>query len=533
MAINKNQILFPGIVEDDKDPMCLGRIRIRPQTELQDFPTELLNLYGKIDNGKFKFTKWGSDDPYVFLPLLPIHFYNVPKEKEFAFIVYQDKDFRRENQFYIPGPISSPMNIRFENFAGAITFLGQGAYNQVFKPLKNLLNQYNEVKSIGIFPEPGDVAILGRGSTDLVLKENEVLLRAGKTQPNNLSPTTFPKGNQYRAFVQLSNFTQTIVPSEPKTVETPQESVSYVKKMIVWEITDLANQVNALTGNVSIYSIKGSSKVTTTKFKSDTILDLKSGDDFSAPLMIFQFIAKTQEEVGQLITSIANSLFDGEFNVPGYENSVTSNTLFRKENEDERIPFVITPSQDTYINGIRNQTNVDDINDSFELNNFLKISSSINVKQKNAISGFLLVSGRSGDGKNPVIGPSTKFKKEVITDNKYFASPITYGAMGARKLYFLSHDSEGPNGKIDLRDTLYGIPQPRFTEGLDSIEKLTYPMVRGDKIIELLEKIIQYLTTHVHPFFGMPPVPSPVLEDVLKTIADAPNTILNQNIRIN
>ena len=113
---NKNQILFPGIVVDDTDPMCLGRIRIQPQTELVNYPVEILNFYNKVDTGIYKFEKWGKDDPFVFLPLLPIYFYHVPKKNEYVSILYQDKDYRRENQFYIPGPISSPMNIKFEYF---------------------------------------------------------------------------------------------------------------------------------------------------------------------------------------------------------------------------------------------------------------------------------------------------------------------------------------------------------------------------------------------------------------------------------
>jgi hypothetical protein len=48
-----------------------------------------------------------------------------------------------------------------------------------------------------------------------------------------------------------------------------------------------------------------------------------------------------------------------------------------------------------------------------------------------------------------------------------------------------------------------------------------------------LEKIVQYLTTHVHPIFGVPPVPTPPLEDILKELSTASTTILNQNIRIN
>lgn len=530
--VNENQILFPGTVKDVQDPMCLGRIRVEPQTEKVNFPPEILGKYSSIDVLPTPYEKWGQSDPYIFLPLLPLHFFNVPKVGEYVSILYQDKDFRRENQFYIPGPISSPMNIKFESNLGAITYLGQGALNKLFKPLKKPNGLYDNADSFGIFPEPGDISMMGRGSTDLVLKENEVLLRAGKTQTKDLNPFEFPKGNDNRAFIQLSNFTQTKVAGEPQEIQIPKTNVKYVEKMIMWDILNWENTENKLTGRVTLHKIyPTTSDVNTSKFKLGTIVDLKSGENYSTPLVIFEFLAKSRDEVANLINAIADSLFEGKYNVPNY--GLQNPSYFQQSDTNQTLPFVITPSKESYEKGLRNQSGTDDTIDSNELSIYLDISSKIQVKQRTSKFGFLLVSGKSGDNKNPIIGQLFSSKREVIVESSYFSSPITYGVMGAQKLYLLSQDSEGPKGKISLRDTLYGIPQSKMVGDLDSVENLSYPMVRGDKMIELLEKIIDYLTTHVHPFFGMPPVPSPVLEDVLKTIAEAPNTILNQNIRIN
>jgi len=532
MVTNENQILFPGKVKDVEDPMCLGRIRVEPLTELANFPQDILGKYAQVDVLPTPYTKWSKDDPYVFLPLLPFHFYNVPKKDEYVSIIYQDKDFRRENQFYIPGPISSPMNIKFENLAGAISFLGLGSLNELYKPLKKPNGQYNDSVSFGIFPEPGDISVMGRGSTDLVLKENEVLLRAGKTQTKDLSPFTFPSGNDNRAFIQLSNFTQTKVAGDPQEIAIPRANVSYVRKMIMWDITNWENTEDKLTGRITLHNINPtSSSVNTASFKLGTILDLTAGENYGAPLTIFPFFGKSTSEVADLINSIANSLFDGKYNVPNY--GVQNPEYFTPSETNLTTPFVITPSPESFKKGLRNDENTSNIQDSNELQIYLKISSKIQIKQRNSNYGFLLVSGKSADGKNPILGQLFTTKSEIIVDSNYFSSPITYGVMGAQKLYLLSQDSEGPKGKISLKDTLYGVPQSKFVGDLDSIENLSYPMVRGDKLIELLNKIILYLTTHVHPFFGMPPVPSPELEDLLKTIAESPNTVLNQNIRIN
>ena len=62
-------------------------------------------------------------------------------------------------------------------------------------------------------------------------------------------------------------------------------------------------------------------------------------------------------------------------------------------------------------------------------------------------------------------------------------------------------------------------------------------MVRGEELIELLNLIVKYLITHVHPYPGLPPVPvsqdGTSSQDILKSILEAQQKILNGNIRIN
>ena len=112
--------------------------------------------------------------------------------------------------------------------------------------------------------------------------------------------------------------------------------------------------------------------------------------------------------------------------------------------------------------------------------------------------------------------------------------------MGAQKLYLISHDSDGPKGRISLADTLYGITQDNFIGGAtnSSIQDKTYPTVRGDKLMELLTKIVSFLAGHVHPIASVPPTPVSTgsgqsITEIFQLMADAENTILNENIRIN
>ena len=81
MAKNKYQIMFTGIVEDDKDPKMLGRIRVYPENNanIQDVLKGYAqrNNLNTVDSPK-DITPWSPDDPFVTLPfLLYTESYNV------------------------------------------------------------------------------------------------------------------------------------------------------------------------------------------------------------------------------------------------------------------------------------------------------------------------------------------------------------------------------------------------------------------------------------------------------------------------
>ena len=148
---------------------------------------------------------------------------------------------------------------------------------------------------------------------------------------------------------------------------------------------------------------------------------------------------------------------------------------------------------------------------------------------------FLVFENKNG---KPLIGPQGTLKTSEVTPVEYSNQDISYGVLGGQRVYLLSQDSAGPKGQINLNNTLYGIPQDKFIGPGNTLLTKTYPMVRGDEMIKLIRKIFSFVTGHVHPIATMAPVPvasgnGQTVQEIDSILAEAENTILNQNIRIN
>jgi hypothetical protein len=522
----QGKIVYQGTVLDNDDPLRLGRLRVLPEIELLDdikesIPSQCKDLSDVETNVK-QTCKWKENDPFVILPLLPFSMNITPKKGELVYILYpyvqdpssQSRYLSDRNRFYLPTTPSTPLSVIYETDNQTKTnSIGGENYKQQ-KSLKEVGGQIPK-ETFGVFPEPDDNALLGRGTSDLILQQERALLRAGKTR-DLVGPTTnLPTSNEKRAFLDLARFLTTQSKGEQVSRTRLVTDVQKIKLLIEYDISNPENQQDSFTGNIYIYNIdkKGlPDNINTKDFKIDTNVDNWKGVQLSAST---QFKALTSVGVSNLINQYIRRLNEGLIDIPNV-------TLipFRPE-QGKQFPFVFRPHPNFY------KKMVDAEGGPVESNNLLSIFQKVGLTDGSNSYGFGIVSAKD------TLGPLIKIKNERFNPITVNDQDITYGTLGAQKLYLLSHDSQIGDLRINLKDTIYGITPEVYLD----IESKTEPMVRGEKLMELLELIVKFLVSHVHPYHGLAAVPvgqdGTQSSEILQKLLDAPNTILNQNIRIN
>lgn len=251
-----SQLFYQCQVLSVDDPLMLGRIRARRL--IDNYQDELQNSISDPPWNE-QTDQWTERDPFVFLPLLPYYVYQTPKVDEMVLSMYLTPDVKYSNKFYIQSTFYSPTSTNFQFYQGGNKFLGTGLQIQTPRPLKNSDGTYtNQQRHKGVFPEPGDNSILGRGSADLIVKQDEVLVRAGKFQGDTLKPNVIPVANTERAFLQLSRFDtfKRVLPN--RTLKYITELSVSVKYLIEYKIINPENQFDIFSGYVFLFQLKPS-----------------------------------------------------------------------------------------------------------------------------------------------------------------------------------------------------------------------------------------------------------------------------------
>jgi len=169
--------------------------------------------------------------PYAF-PILPKILYIKPKIGETVLVITQDGAYEND-RFWIGPIISQPHKIGYDSVS-ALSLLKSGLISPDIAPS-------TDPENVGVQFEDDDIGLQGRGSTDIVVKPNEIRIRAGKTLD----------------FRTLN-----------------RENPSYMQ--IKYDITNNEGSINIVSDNINLLSHKS-----VDKFNITDPLDLINSDEYA------------------------------------------------------------------------------------------------------------------------------------------------------------------------------------------------------------------------------------------------------------
>ena len=326
-----------------------------------------------------------------------------------------------------------------------------------------------------------------------------------------------PVGNSQRGFLQLSRFGLRKQKQPDKIITQLNEQIVQVNYLIEWVITNPENTQEKFTGSVYLYRLKNDLSTNSKNLTVDSVVK----ENLKSLVASETFSLLSKVEVAAFINNFIQTCNTSNFTKSGIK-------LFSQS--DNKFPIFYRPNNLTY-NNIKSSVpssgtttdstaaykNVSEIFNQVKLNKALRVSG----------YGLIYLQGK--------VGTPTNTTSTTVPQSSYFANPTTYGALASDYLFLLSHNSSIPGkGKINFDNTLYGISLDQF---VDEITPKTSSLVRGEELLELINIIVRFLTTHTHAYPGLPPVPvtqdGSNVSDMLTEMQNAYTKILNSNIRLN
>jgi hypothetical protein len=509
--MENNKIIFPGKVISNQDPLLIDRLRVQDKTKTYDAILKLVDAqYLNAEKTDLKPEyKWKKGvDPFLFQSLLPIGG-RTPAEKEYVNIIYMNKDVNFQDQYYIQPPPAQIQHIGLEEYEDMIGQTGQGDNN---KPSDDLKSPDGKTKPEceGIFPEPQDTSLLGRGSSDIIIKdrieknESHILIRSGKCEI--LESNKVPVPYDGRSFIQLSDFPSTVNAPDLYSYISLSEDEQSIRYLIEYNVLNLENQFDKFIFTLTIYELSPKSIFTTKQFNENTQL----GSDAKL-FKSYTFYNKSKNDIVKITNKLLSGFNKGNWDLPDFPRETITN----------QFPFAFRANPLTF-NAFSDPTTP-------EFANLNLIYLRIKVRPASILVGFGVIPNSNEEGQ------PTKSTNQTSEISLPSAGRTTYNVQAADTLFLLSHKTSiNDKGVIDFSNSIYGLDQNRI---MTDIYPKTEPMVRGEQLMKLIDLIVKFMISHVHPFHGVQPVPvasdGTSVASILTELQSAPINILNQNIRIN
>jgi len=537
-----------GICISNDDPLNLGRIRAIPIEVLGK--TALLNaIQSYVENEDLKaianlsYRPWYSTkianfkqrDKYLCEPFLPRNIGVTPNPGQLVKIINYD-DLNQKTEFIGPYTIDQ------------ITLKEE--YRNVVNSLQKNLNLKE------ILPKRGKVFLSGYGNEQMILGDNEFLVRLSHINPlNKTRKTSYP-------FIQLSQFQNSYLIREKTTTinETPDIPIDYICELFLEYTPKIGVNDRNFTANLFLYDAsklknsRGDIGLTKDTYSPTNEYFLISSQNYVVKHSIntsnFNELVKIIEEIlvgynsGGLIKYIdVNNASSQQIT----ENETTRITVTNNSSATPNLGGAVNPNN--VVSGVKNwlfrlnpptkinnyvgvliRPNVRPENiQNIRYNDYVNLDSLITRYSNNKTYGGLAINNTRTTTITTLGAESTQKSQSVLT---------TY----SDKFLFLSSLNS-----LNLIDNINfdGIPSNKIAEYLSGTNPnvRTYGFVRGERLMELLNEILDMFSRHGHEA-GKDPRASIVqstqeaVENIKKRIKDElkegqNNVIVNHNFRIN
>tara|TARA_R110002051_G_scaffold323438_3_gene417048 strand:- start:1860 stop:3566 length:1707 start_codon:yes stop_codon:yes gene_type:complete len=568
MEIN-NKVFNFGVCLGNEDPARAGRIRAImdlgcPQG---DYTACAESTYTKIlEEEGITWTSesekelslnthiyWTKFDPYVTHPMLPLFINQIPKPDEALQIILLNPDNHFENKFYIGPLISSPQELDYQNYATGRKGTSKGTR---VKGPKNITQSASSSK---VFPSPQHIAIEGRNNNDIILagqknESGEVVIRAGKFTKNKKEPD-FPLNNPQVTILQLTNYS-TALSLEDKTIKDVEKVVDKIKYLVEYDVYGEDSPAwleTNLTGEINLYQIApdgtewvGNKGPTTNDLEVNTpfnpngnptpdkiVATLKFGNQSvsGTTSLINRFLIETGALENQSLLSPPAEEGSGGLQQSWYQKSgplITTGDVGEPAPTNQPLdlyPFYFRPSYKLFSYSTRGEDEKKRI--STDIVNKIKIKG---VDSKFG-SGFL-VSRNEPQPEPKEIEKTISSKVEDADKRQGIINAMS------NKILLYSYDSSIPGKNADNPNNVNSnVPESGQNVGIDQEnlikmnENETEPLVRGDQLVKLLGKMVDFLEKHQHGNAGTA-AKNPALTKEIRYLFDKKD-FLNKNIRIN
>lgn len=150
-SFQSRNIYYAEVIDID-DPADGGRIKAR---------------IDRLDNGV------ENENLAWSYPMLPKFFHIIPQVGEMVRVFIEDSRYPQRGRFWLGSLISQPQKIGLDT-----VYWAQSTTNMALTPPLPAPSTFPDAE--GVFPTKDDVAIVGKVNTDVILRLNEVHIRAGK-----------------------------------------------------------------------------------------------------------------------------------------------------------------------------------------------------------------------------------------------------------------------------------------------------------------------------------------------------------------